>query len=131
VVGTVATAMLTVPPGELWLLNRINITRVAVGAGEFVSINFRISAWPYPDVRGGATVNPAGRAYLADDLTATGSSDVNEDIDFPAQGELGTELRLKGGDTITLVAVLTGAVAAAARDVTLTPYGRKVRKLVS
>jgi hypothetical protein len=130
-IGTVVTDQLVVPAGELWLLNRINLVRGLMGAGEIAQINFRISAWQFPDVRGGATINPAGRAYLAATLNATDAIAIDADIDLPAQGELGAELRLKAGDIITLEVTLAGAIAAAARDVTLTPFGRKIRRLVA
>jgi hypothetical protein len=130
-IGTMVTDQLVVPAGELWLLNRINLFRGLMGAGEIAQINFRISAWQFPDARGGATVNPNGRAYLAAALNATDAIAIDADIDLPAQGELGAELRLKAGDIITLEATLAGAIAAAARDVTLTPFGRKIRRLVA
>jgi hypothetical protein len=130
-VGTVVTDQLVVPAGELWLLNRINLLRGLMGAGEIAQINFRISAWQFADARGGATVNPNGRAYLAATLNATDAVAIDADIDLPAQGELGAELRLKAGDIITLEVTLAGAIAAAARDVTLTPFGRKIRRLVA
>ena len=130
-IGTVVTDQLVVPAGELWLLNRINLLRGLMGAGEIAQINFRISAWQFPDVRGGATVNANGRAYLAAALSATDAIAIDVDIDLPAQGELGAELRLKAGDAITLEVTLAGAIAAAARDVTLTPFGRKIRRLVA
>lgn len=130
-IGTVVTDQLVVPAGDLWLLNRINLLRGLMGAGEIAQINFRISAWQFPDARGGATVNPNGRAYLAATLNATDAVAIDADIDLPAQGELGAELRLKAGDIITLEVTLAGAIAAAARDVTLTPFGRKIRRLVA
>ena len=130
-IGTVVTDQLVVPAGELWLLNRINLLRGLMGAGEIAQINFRISAWQFPDVRGGATVNANGRAYLAAALSATDAIAIDVDIDLPAQGELGAELRLKAGDAITLEVTLAGAIAAAARDVTLTPFGKKIRRLVA
>jgi hypothetical protein len=130
-IGTVVTGQLVVPAGELWLLNRINLLRGLMGAGEIAQINFRISAWQFPDARGGATVNSNGRAYLAATLNATDAVAIDADIDLPAQGEIGAELRLKAGDIITLEVTLAGAIAAAARDVTLTPFGRKIRRLVA
>jgi len=131
VIGTVVTDQLVVPAGELWLLNRVNLVRALMGAGEIAQINFRISAWQFPDVRAGATINPNGRTYLAATLNATDAIAIDADIDLPAQGELGADLRLKAGDVITLEVTLAGAIAAAARDVTLTPFGRKIRRLVA
>ena len=130
-IGTVVRDELEVPTGELWLLNRINLVRALMGAGEIAQINFRISSWQVPDVRGGATVNAGGRTYLPATLNATDAVAIDVDIDLPAQGELGSDLRLKAGDILTLEVTLAGAVAAAARDITLTPFGRKIRKLVA
>lgn len=131
-IGTIIPAELVVPAGELWLLNRLVLVSPAEsggGVGDIVQVNFRISSWQFPDVRGGATVNEAGRSYWP---AAQGTAVVNTyTVDFPAQGELGAELRLKAGDTITLAATLTGAVAGAALAATLTPFGRKIRRLVA
>ena len=47
-------------------------------------------------------------------------------------GELPNPTNLDdSGDVITLEVTLAGAIAAAARDVTLTPFGRKIRRLVA
>ena len=129
-IGTVVRDELEVPAGELWLLNRINLFSALMGAGEIAQINFRISSWQVSDVRGGATINAAGRTYLPATLNATDAVAIDVDIDLPAQGEIGSELRLKAGDIITLEVTLAGAVAAAARDITLIPFGRKIRRLV-
>jgi len=130
-IGAEARARLTVPSDEVWFLNRLQLVSPAesgVGVGDIVQVNFRISKWPYADVRGGATIDPDGRSYWA---AAQGTAAVDTfTVDLPAQGELGEELRLEGGDVITLVATLTGAVAGAALTSSLTPFGRKVRKLV-
>ena len=130
-VGTVVLAQLTVPTGELWILSQIHIGCPAPAAGEEVHANFRVSSWPFPDVRGGAVVNDNGRAYLADDLVADDTpTDIDADIVFNDNEQLGMQLRLAGGSVLTLVATQAGAVAAAANAVTLTPHGRKARLLV-
>ena len=92
------------------------------------AVNFRISKWPYPDTRAGVTVDDDGRSYWAN-AQGTAAEDTYT-VDLPAQGDLGEELRLEAGDVITLVATLTGAVAGAALTASLTPFGRKVKKLV-
>jgi len=130
-VGTVVTAQLAVPASELWLLNRLTLVSPAEsggGVGDIVQVNFRLSAWQIPDTRLGTTVNEGGRQYWP---AAQGTAAANSyDVDFPALGELGAELRLAGGKIITLVATLTGAVAGAALAATLVPFGRKIRRLV-
>lgn len=130
-IGAEARARLSVPSGELWFLNRIALVSPAesgVGVGDIVQVNFRISKWPYADTRGGAVIDDDGRSYWPDDQ-GTAAEDTYT-VDLPAQGELGEELRLEGGDVVTLVATLTGAVAGAALTASLTPFGRKVKKLV-
>ena len=130
-VGSAARTRLTVPSGEVWFLNRLVLISPAesgAGVGDIVQVNLRVSKWPYPDVRGGITIDDDGRAYWP---AAQGT--VAEDtytVDLPAQGELGEELRLEGGDVITLAATLTGAAAGADLAASLSPFGRKVNKLV-
>lgn len=130
-IGTVVREQLTVPSGELWVINRINLARAVMGAGEIANVNFRISTWDFPDARGGATTSDYGRAYLPTAAQATDAVALDLDIDLPAQGQLGADLRLEAGAIITLEVTLTGAAAAADRDVTLTPFGRKLKRLVS
>jgi len=130
-VGEQATASIEVPLGEVWFLNRLVLTSPAesgVGVGDIVKVNVRISKWTFPDSRTGTTANEHGRAYWS---AAKGTAALDTyTIDLPAQGELGEELRLFSGDKITLEATLTGATAGADLTATLTPYGRKVKRLV-
>jgi len=131
VVNDSVIAQLAVPAGELWLVNRVVVVSPAQTAaeGQIVTVNFRLSSWQIPDTRVGTTVHDNGRSYWP---AAQGTVAVDTyTVDFPAQGELGAELRLKAGDIITLVATLTAANASAILDATLTPFGRKIRKLVA
>jgi hypothetical protein len=131
VIGDIITAQLAVPAGELWLVNRVVVVSPAqTGAeGQIVTVNFRLSAWQIPDTRIGTTVHDNGRSYWP---AAQGSVAANTyTVDCPAQGELGEELRLAGGSVITLVATLTAANASAILAATLTPFGRKIRRLVA
>ena len=131
VIGDIVIAQLTVPAGELWLVNRVVVVSPAQTAaeGQIVTINFRLSSWQIPDTRVGTTVHDNGRSYWP---AAQGTVAVNTyTVDLPAQGELGAELRLKAGDIITLVATLTAANASAILAATLTPFGRKIRRLVA
>jgi len=131
VIGDAVIAQLTVPAGELWLVNRVAVVSPAQTAaeGQIVTVNFRLSAWQIPDTRVGTTVHDNGRSYWP---AAQGTVAVNTyTVDFPAQGELGAELRLKAGDIVTLVATLTAANASAILEATLTPFGRKIRRLVA
>jgi hypothetical protein len=67
------------------------------------------------------------KAYLGTDLAAS----QNVDYDLATAGELGADLRLIGGDKITVVATVTAAGGTTAdRKVTLNPFGRKSTRLV-
>ena len=130
-VGSGASARLEVPPGEVWFLNRIVLTsppESGLNVGDIVQVNFCISPWT---LRRDETplVEGAGRKYWVANR-GTAASDVYT-VDVPAQGELGAELRLVGGDFITLYAELTGAPAGADLVASLTPYGRKGKLLVT
>jgi hypothetical protein len=129
-IGTKKTASFEVKDGEVVFLNRIVVVSPAQSDanGEVVKVNFRISKWQAPDTRGGDTINENGRSYWSE-----GKGTVAQDtytVDLPAQGELGEELRLFGPAKITLVAELTGAAAGADLTASLTPYGRKAKRLV-
>ena len=104
----------TIPVGEVWWLNRLNLV-----TGAEVSGNIRISKFP--------RANDIEKKYLGTDLAA--SQDVSYDLG--AAGQLGADLRLVGGDKITVVATVTAAGGTTAdRKVTLNLYGRKARRLV-
>lgn len=120
-----------VPEDEVWFLNRVTlVSPIRVGVEAIAQLNFRISAWAIPDIRAGVTPDVDGRSYWpADQGTAAADAFV---VDFPAQGELGEELRLVAGNIITLVATVTAAaVGVAAINTTLTPFGRKGKLLVA
>ena len=111
---SVKTKEYEIPAGEVWYLNRLNLVTEAEISG-----NIRISKFLKSD-----TVD---KAYLGTDLAA--SQNVNYDL--AAAGELGADLRLIGGDKITVVATVTAVGGTTAdRKVTLNPYGRKATRLV-
>ena len=131
VAATVRGQLGPVPVGEVWFLNRVTlVSPIRVAAEAIAQLNFRISSWAIPDIRTGTTPDVDGRSYWPVDLgTAAADAFV---VDFPAQGELGEELRLVAGDIITLVATVTAAaVGVAAINTTLTPFGRKGKLLVA
>ncbi|MEQ4489550.1 MAG: hypothetical protein AAC990_04190 [Dehalococcoides mccartyi] len=110
----VKTTEFEVPSGEVWFLNRLNLVTEAEVSG-----NIRISKFP--------KVSDIDKKYLGTDQ-AVGS---NNDYDLAAPGELGADLRLVGGDKITVVATVTAVGGTTAdRKVTLNPYGRKAKRLV-
>ena len=111
---TVKTTELEVPSGEVWYINRLNLVTEAEVSG-----NIRISKFP--------KTNDVDKKYLGTDLAAS----QDEDYDLAAAGQLGADLRLIGGDKLTVVATVTAAGGTtAARKVTLNLYGRKARRLV-
>ena len=123
---------LTVPAGELWIVEEIGIAcPVTAVAGETINVNVRLSLWQFPDARGGATIDPAGRAYYAADLVATSAAAIATTTVFSAGTELGVALRLPGGSVITLTAISSGNPLTAAKVISLTPYGRKAKVLVT
>jgi hypothetical protein len=111
---TVKTKEYEIPSGEAWYLNRLNLVTEAEISG-----NIRISKFP----KSGSL----DKTYLGTDLAA--SQDV--DYDLGAAGELGADLRLIGGDKVTVVATVTAVGGTTAdRKVTLNPFGRKSTRLV-
>jgi hypothetical protein len=111
---TVKTKEFEIPSGEVWYLNRLNLV-----TEDEISGNIRISKFP----KSGSL----DKTYLGTDLAA--SQDVSYDL--AAAGELGADLRLLGGDKVTVVATVTAVGGTTAdRKVTLNPFGRKSTRLV-
>jgi hypothetical protein len=111
---TVKTKEYEIPAGEVWYLNRLNLV-----TEDEVSGNVRISSFPGTDT--------TDKKYLGTDQAA--GSDI--DYDLAAAGQLGADLRLVGGDKLTVTATVTAAGGTTAdRKVTLNPFGRKARRLV-
>ncbi|MCF7634617.1 MAG: hypothetical protein LLF82_000081 [Dehalococcoides mccartyi] len=111
---TVKTKEFEVPAGEVWYLNRLNLITEAEISG-----NVRVSRFP--------KVDTVEKKYLGTDLAAS----QNEDYDLASPGQLGADLRLIGGDKLTVVATVTAVGGTTAdRKVTLNIYGRKARRLV-
>ena len=110
----VKTTEFVIPAGEVWYLNRLNLVTPAEVSG-----NVRVSKFP--------KVSGVDKKYLGTDQAAGGSTD----YDLAAAGELGADLRLLGGDKLTVVATVTAVGGTTAdRKVTLNPYGRKATRLV-
>ena len=113
-----------VPAGKVQFINRLVVSAPAAdGGGAFLSVNVRVSIWP--DVA--ATPDADGKAYWSADKEPLGTPVT---LDLPAQGELGEELRLPAGSSLTLVATVAGAALAADTTATLIPYGREANALV-
>ncbi|APH11893.1 hypothetical protein ASJ33_01360 [Dehalococcoides mccartyi] len=110
----VKTTEFEVPSGEVWFLNRLNLITEAEVSG-----NVRISKFP--------KVSDIDKKYLGTDQAAGADTD----YDLASPGQLGADLRLVGGDKITVVATVTAVGGTTAdRKVTLNPYGRKAKRLV-
>ncbi len=111
---TVKSASVEVPSGEVWYVNRLTIV-----TEDEVSGNVRVSRWPKAD--------DVEKKYLAQDQPASTTAS----YDLPAPGELGADLRLVGGDKLTVVGTVTAAGGTTGdRKVTLKLFGRKARRLV-
>ena len=110
----VKTKEYEVPAGEVWFLNRLNLVTEAEVSG-----NIRISKFP--------KVSDIDKKYLGTDQAACATTN----YDLAAAGQLGADLRLIGGDKLTVVATVTAVGGTTAdRKVTLNLYGRKARRLV-
>ena len=111
---TVKTKEYEIPSGEVWYLNRLNLVTEAEISG-----NIRVSKFPKSGT--------LDKTYLGTDLAAS----QNVDYDLSAAGQLGADLRLLGGDKVTVVATVTAVGGTTAdRKVTLNPFGRKSTRLV-
>ena len=110
----VKTKEYEVPAGEVWFLNRLNLVTEAEVSG-----NIRISKFP--------KVSDIDKKYLGTDQAAGATTN----YDLAAAGQLGANLRLIGGDKLTVVATVTAVGGTTAdRKVTLNLYGRKAKRLV-
>ena len=110
----VKTKEFEVPAGELWYLNRLNLVTEAEVSG-----NIRVSKFP--------KTNTVDKKYLGTDQAAGATTN----YDLAAAGQLGADLRLVGGDKLTVVGTVTAVGGTTAdRKVTLNLYGRKARRLV-
>jgi hypothetical protein len=119
-IGDIVSGEIAVPAGEVWFLNRLSVTCPAADATGSASFNILVSPWP-------KTAAGGDKPYLPTNETAMGAT---TDYDLPAQGELGEELRLVGGDKLTLQLVVTVAFTAD-KVFRLDPYGRKGKALVA
>lgn len=141
ILGRVLTAEITVPTGEIWLISDISFDcEVAVGAGDGeAAFNVLISSYPQTPA---GTFKPHLPANIplpidAEDARVDILNVVNgwltdhEKVIISYQGELGIELKLKGGDKVVLYVIVTEAYAiAVTQAIVMTLYGRKGRKIL-
>ncbi|AGG05917.1 hypothetical protein C1G86_1591 [Dehalococcoides mccartyi] len=110
----VETKEFEIPAGEVWFINRFNLVTAAEVSG-----NIRVSKFP--------KVSDVEKKYLGTDQAAGATTS----YDLASAGQLGADLRLIGGDKLTVVGTVTAVGGTTAdRKVTLNIYGRKARRLV-
>jgi hypothetical protein len=110
----VETKEFEIPAGEVWFINRFNMVTEAEVSG-----NIRVSKFP--------KVSDVEKKYLGTDQAAGATTS----YDLASAGQLGADLRLIGGDKLTVVGTVTAVGGTTAdRKVTLNIYGRKARRLV-
>lgn len=123
-VGSVIEGSIVVPADEVWYLNRLTLGIPAVEAttSAGVSANILVSSFP-------KGADGKDKPYLAaDQLPEAAVTSVTYDL--TALGQLGAELRVVGGDKLTIRATVVTAVLAVNHDVVLTPFGRGARQLL-
>jgi hypothetical protein len=118
--AAVVTGQIEVPSGEVWFLNRLSVVCPAADATGTASFNILVSSFPKTEAGN-------DKPYLPANVTAMGAT---TDYDLPAQGELGEELRLVGGDKLTLQLTVTVAFTAD-KVFRLNIWGRKGKALVA
>ena len=118
--AAIITGEIAVPAGEVWYLNRLSVVCPAADATGTASFNILVSSFP-------KTAAGGDKPYLPANVTAMGA---NTDCDLPAQGQLGEELRLVGGDKLTLQLTVTVAFTAD-KVFRLNVWGRKGKPLVA
>jgi hypothetical protein len=111
---TVKTKEFEIPGGEVWYLNSFELVTPLEVSG-----NIRISKFP--------KVDGVDKKYLGTDQEpGSGITYIMKE-----DGQLGADLRLVGGDKLTVVATVTAAGGTTVdRTVTLNLFGRKARRLV-
>ncbi len=108
------TTEFEIPAGEVWFINRLNMVTEAEVSG-----NIRVSKFP--------KVSDTDKKYLGTDQAAGATTS----YDLASAGQLGADLRLIGGDKLTVVGTVTAVGGTTAdRKITLNIYGRKARRLV-
>ncbi|MDD4986007.1 MAG: hypothetical protein PHQ43_09500 [Dehalococcoidales bacterium] len=118
VANDVSKGTIEVPTGEVWYINRLAVVCPAADADGSAKFNIEVTSFP--------KVDSANKDYLPADVTAMGAT-TNYDLADP--GQLGTDMRLVGGDKLVLRLTVTVDFTAD-KDFYLRVYGRKGKRLV-
>lgn len=126
-VGTIATATITVPSGELWFVQEVDVL-IPVDATGVITANFCFSTWTQADActtcwywaADKALENGFAETFDAEFYTGAPLCD-KEYMDVPQ--------RLVAGDSIILQATLITAVPTLAMNTVITPFGYRAKIL--
>lgn len=102
-----------VPSGDVWFINRLQVICPAADATGSAKFNILIGPW-------------GDKPYFATDVLAMGTT---TNIDVTTAGHLGEELRLVGGDKITIVFEATEDFTVD-KTFRFNLFGRKGKRLV-
>lgn len=130
-IGATANGTIEVPTGEVWfisLVHAISPAESGVGVGDIAQVNWRCDLWP-------DTVSTYGQAYWNASQGTVGADNLYCEFNtlapiWDVKGVPET-LRLPPGTKLRLEVTLAGAIAGAALQASLTPYGYKGNYLVS
>jgi len=127
--GVAVSGQLTVPAGELWLVDMIALTTPADNGGR-TNINLRCSVWQDR----GASPSALGQLWDVNGFAAAGGNtwyaEFHPGAPFIDPANKNVPLRLPGGTILTVIATNTIAAALGAMNSTLQVYGYRGKPLV-
>lgn len=131
-IGTAHTATLTVPSGEVWIINAVEMVVPASGGANAITANWMCSLW----TDRAATPNTNGQPFLAAAYNpgVGGGTQWDEFGVIPllwAATNKGSALRLPAGESVSVTFTNTLAVAAAAVNCLFRIYGFIGKTLVA
>lgn len=130
-VGTAHIAQITVPAGEVWFVNGVEMVLPASGGANIITGNWYCSLWTD---RVGSLGYGQPFHSAAVDLGAGGGTQDDEFGEIPILLDVANkpkQMRLPAGTVITVIFTNTTAVAAAAVNATLAIFGYVGKQLVS
>ena len=120
--NAVAPGEIEIPDGEVWYINRLSVGCPVPDNTGTCSYNILVSSFP-------KTAAGADKGYLPANAVDPGVGP--KDYDLPSQGQLGEELRLVGGDKLSLALTVTAGAFVADTTYRLNIWGRKGKPLVA